>query len=332
MAQETREQFEAAKMKTLRSLIEKMGPQLAAALPRHIPQERFLRVMLTTIRRDRKGTLMDCSTMSIIGAMMEAAQDGLELDGVHAALVPYKDHGQLNAHYMKMYRGLIAMARRSGDVSGVTANPVYEGELWQYEEGLNPILRHVPGDCDDPEKILRFYCIVSLKDGTKLVKVMSRDKVNAIRDGSKGYQFDPNGSPWTSDYAEMGCKTVARRALKWAPMAAEDQRSIARDELVERGQMAALSGIDEPLALPAGVDRDPMPDMAGEGDGERQPAAKASSLADRIRSGKRPGVGVSVAKPGPGDKAGPVHPRAEEPPNDDGPPPAGDADGVIGGA
>jgi recombination protein RecT len=306
------------KMHTLRSTLAQMQKEIAAALPRHVTQERFLRIFLTTIRRNPK--LLECGTLSVIGAMMAAAQDGLELDGVHAALVPFKDkQGKPQATYMPMFRGLIALARRSGDVSSVRARPVYEGDTFEYEDGLNPKLRHIRGDSEDDDDIFAFYAIVEFKDGTKQFEVMSRAKVEKIRNGSKGYQFDPNGSPWTTNFPEMGCKTVARRVLKWAPMSAEVQRSIDRDEAAERHGMAALASGTEPLALPEGQEYVQIP--------TEEPSEP--SLADQVRARTRR-VTTSVAKPRPGGKPGPVDPP-DQPPLPDGPPPAGDDQGVIPG-
>jgi len=306
------------RMKTLRDVLGKMGPQLAAALPRHIPQERFLRVMLTTVQRNRR--LLECSVTSILGAMMEAAQAGLELDGTHAALVPYNEHGEMRAHFMAMYRGLIAMARRSGEVSTVRARAVYTEDVFVYEDGLSPILRHVRGENEDEAAITHFYAIIEFKDGGKQFEVMTRRQVDGIRDSSPGYRLKPDDSPWRSDYPEMGCKTVARRALKWAPASAEVQRTITRDELSERGQAPALeAGWDMPL-LPEATAPSPTPE------------AKAADLAAQVRAktaaGKR--GRTIITKPGPGHTAGPVAPPAEEPPPEDIPPP-GDDQGVIPG-
>lgn len=327
MGENDQEKWANDRMKTLRDVLGKMGPQLAAALPKHISQERFLRVMLTTVRKDRTGKLLSCTITSILGAMMQAAQDGLELDGVHAALVPYKDHGQLEAHAQKMYRGMIAMARRSGDVSGVRSRPVYEGDVFEYEDGLNPILRHVRGEEEDDAKIKAFYCIVELKDGHKQFEVMTRRQIEKIRDGSKAYQFDKEESTWTTNFPEMGCKTVAIRALKWSPMAAEDQRSITREELSERGQAPALTDFELP-ALPEGMTLDQMPvEVTQPGKGK----AMAEEVRARTQAQRKahvdtnptiaPGVTVNNKQPGPGDKAGPVPAT----------PPAGDDQGRIPG-
>jgi recombination protein RecT len=296
-------------------LLQKHQKQLAAALPRHIPAERFARIVLTTLRRNPR--LMECSAQSVFGSIMQSAQDGLELDGTHAALVPYKDHGRLEAHYQPMFRGMLALARRSGDVSSFRARAVYEGDVFDYEEGLSPKLRHVPMGCEDPAKITHFYAIADLRGGGQQFEVMSRAQVNAIRDNSPGYRYDPKGSPWGTHYPEMGCKTVARRALKWCPTSAEVQRSITRDEAGDRGE----GNVDYDLPS-LEIPTDPG---SPEPEQPKQPD-RAAGFADRLRdaSGKRRG-GTVITKPGPNDKAGPVEPH-------DGPPPAGNENGEVPGA
>lgn len=293
-------------------LLQKHQKQLAAALPRHIPAERFARIVLTTLRRNPR--LMECEAASVFGAIMQSAQDGLELDGVHAALVPYKNRGRLEAQYQQMFRGTLALARRSGDVAGFRARAVYEGDVFDYEEGLTPKLRHVPMGEEDPDKITHFYAVADLRGGGQQFEVMSRAQVNAIRDNSPAYRYDPKGCPWGTHYPEMGCKTVAKRALKWCPTSPEVQRAISRDEASDRGDSSVDYDLPS-LEIPS--------DEGGQA-AEQEPAQK-STLADRLRNGKPSAVGVKVTKPRPGEQ-----PRDVTPPPDDVPPPGGD-DGVIPG-
>lgn len=303
------------------TLLAKHSKQLAAALPRHIPAERFARIVLTTLRRNPR--LMECSAQSVFGAIMQSAQDGLELDGTHAALVPYRNHGRMEAQYQPMFRGMLALARRSGDVSAFRARAVYEGDVFDYEEGLAPRLRHVPMGCEDPEKISHFYAIADLRGGGQQFEVMSRSQVNAIRDNSPGYRYDPNNSPWATHYPEMGCKTVAKKALKWCPTSSEVQRVITRDDDADRGESSVDYDLPA-LEVPTDATSTPTP-AATAPTGDRN-----ADLASRIRAGAKPAT-VRVTKARPGEQAHDVTPADDGTPVPDMPPPGGE-DGVIPGA
>lgn len=59
-------------------LIKAMEPEIKKALPSVITPERFTRMALSTLNTTPK--LMECSQMSFLGALMNAAQLGLETE------------------------------------------------------------------------------------------------------------------------------------------------------------------------------------------------------------------------------------------------------------
>ena len=61
---------------TVRAVFDKMKPQFAMVLPRHITPDRMVRVALTAIQNTPK--LLDCDKTSLYSAVMRAAQLGLE--------------------------------------------------------------------------------------------------------------------------------------------------------------------------------------------------------------------------------------------------------------
>lgn len=74
--------------------------QFKAALPAHIPVERFMRVILTAIQNNP--ALLQVSRKSLFNAAVKAAQDGLLPDSREGAIVPYKDEAQ----WLPMIAGL----------------------------------------------------------------------------------------------------------------------------------------------------------------------------------------------------------------------------------
>ena len=73
----------------VRLQLDTMVGQFAAVLPKHIPVERFGRVVLTAVQTNPE--LLNVERRSLWNACMEAAQDGLMPDGRLGVLVVYRD-------------------------------------------------------------------------------------------------------------------------------------------------------------------------------------------------------------------------------------------------
>lgn len=223
------------KQQTIRNLLEKAKPQIALALPRHLSADRMLRIAMTSVNRTPK--LLACNQMSLLGAVIQAAQLGLEPDGVlgHAYLVPYKDQCQL----IVGYKGLIDLARRSGQLSTIFARVVHAKDQFEYSYGLDEKLEHVPSNIADAGEIVAVYAVAKLKDGSRQFEVMNRSEVDAIRKRSPS----GNDGPWVTDYPEMAKKTVLRRLCKMLPASVELARAVALDERADLGLPQQLEDI-----------------------------------------------------------------------------------------
>ncbi len=208
---------------------EKMQKQLRAALPAHCTPERLARLAMTQIRKAPK--LLQCDRQSLLGAIMEASQLGLEIGSMgHAWLVPYGKEANL----MIGYRGMVDLAWRSSKIKSVAAHVVWKEDAYEHQLGTDPYIRHVPADENDksdPLNIRWVYAIVDTTTGGQLRDVMTSQDIESIRERSRS---KANG-PWVTDYAEMAKKTVLRRLLKLAPCSAELQRAVTLDEQAELG-------------------------------------------------------------------------------------------------
>jgi recombination protein RecT len=239
------------KVSSVRTLLDRAKGQIQMALPRHMSVDRLIRVALTSVQRTPK--LLDCDPKSLLGAIVQSAQLGLEPDGVlgHAYLVPYGKEVQL----IPGYKGLVMLARRSGEVSSVDTRVVREGDSFRYQFGLEPKLEHVPADgAGDEGEITHAYAVIRLKDGGYQFDVMTRRQIDAVRKRSRA----GTSGPWVTDYPEMAKKTVLRRALKLAPMSVEAQQAVALDEMADAGVSQALEHVvDIAHVEPAAIDAIP---------------------------------------------------------------------------
>ena len=231
-----------AEKKTMQAYIKAMEPAIKKALPSVITPERFTRMVLSALSATPK--LAECSPQSFLAAMMTAAQLGVEPNTAlgQAYLLPYRNHGQMECQFQLGYKGLIDLAYRSGEVSVIQAHTVYENDVFEYELGMDPKLRHVPAKADRGEAVA-YYAMFKTKDGGYGFEVMSVDDVQRhAQRYSKSY--GSGSSPWRSNFDEMAKKTVLKRALKYAPLKSDFVRGVAQDETIK----AELS--DEMYAVP----------------------------------------------------------------------------------
>lgn len=231
-----------AEKKTMQAYIKAMEPAIKKALPSVITPERFTRMVLSALSATPK--LAECSPQSFLAAMMTAAQLGVEPNTAlgQAYLLPYRNHGNMECQFQLGYKGLIDLAYRSGEVSVIQAHTVYENDVFEYELGMDPKLRHVPAKANRGEAVA-YYAMFKTKDGGYGFEVMSVDDVQRhAQRYSKSY--GSGSSPWRSNFDEMAKKTVLKRALKYAPLKSDFVRGVAQDETIK----AELS--DEMYAVP----------------------------------------------------------------------------------
>ena len=125
---------------SLKGLIKAMEPEIKKALPSVITPERFTRMVFTALSSTPK--LQQCTPQSFLGAMMQAAQLGLEPNTPvgQAYLIPYGNVCQ----FQLGYKGLLDLAYRSGEIKDIQAHEVHENDEFEYELGLEPKLKHIP--------------------------------------------------------------------------------------------------------------------------------------------------------------------------------------------
>lgn len=229
---------------SLQGLIRAMEPEIKKALPSVITPERFTRMVFTALSSNKK--LQACTPESFLGAMMQAAQLGVEPNTPigQAYLIPYGNQVQ----FQLGYKGLIDLAYRSGEVQSIQAHEVHENDTFEYELGLNPKLKHVPAMKDRGQVIL-YYAVIKLKNGGEGFEVMSREDVDQFaRAKSKTYK---NG-PWQTDFDEMAKKTVLKKVLKYAPLKSDFAKQVKEDETIKTSISENMTDLpDETVTIDA---------------------------------------------------------------------------------
>jgi recombination protein RecT len=216
--------------RSLKAVLEKSWPRIQAVMPREMNGNRLYQMYVSTINREPE--LANCSVESVLSCFMKCTSLGLEPSNVNglgmAYLLPYgnKNHqtGQKDATLIIGYKGMIELARRSGEIRDISARAVHEGDEFSYSYGLGEELRHVP--CDKPGRLTYVYMVANFKDGGHYFNVMSLKEVEAARNRSKAGQR----GPWVTDFEAMAKKTVIRRSFPFLPVSVAAQSAAVSDE------------------------------------------------------------------------------------------------------
>lgn len=210
---------------SIKDYIQVMQPEIAKALPKVMTPERFTRIALSAVSNTPK--LANCTPESFLGAMMNAAQLGLEPNTPlgQAYLIPYGSSCQFQIGY----KGLIDLAYRSGDVKMIQAHTVYENDEFEFELGLNPVLKHKPAK-ENRGKPVWYYAIFKLVNGGEGFEVMSKEDIDKH---ARQFSKTVNSGPWQTNFDEMAKKTVIKKVLKYAPLKSEFATQLTADETIK---------------------------------------------------------------------------------------------------
>lgn len=284
-----------AGMGSVKQFFESQKSTLAAVLPKHVSPDRMLKIALGALRTTPK--LMGCTVETLMGAVIQCSQLGLEPNTPlgHAYLIPFENNkkGVTEVQIVLGYKGLIDLARRSGQIVSIAAHEVCEKDSFEYCYGLEEKLEHRPamGDRGD---IIAFYAVAKLVGGGYAFEVMSHKQIIDIRDASQGWKtakrYDKTAStPWGAHFAEMGRKTVLRRLVKYLPVSIELAQAAALDDVSAAGASQALDTVLEgDYITPSEQDDDTIDQSTGEITDQRSepPTADYTAMLDGIQKSK----------------------------------------------
>ncbi|MDY3869403.1 MAG: recombinase RecT [Pyramidobacter sp.] len=281
--------------KSMQDVLKKMLPQIAMALPVHLKNnaERYGRQLLTLYGTNPM--LSQCSVTSQLGALMTAAALGLEMTPQlgQCYLIPRRVKGQYVANFQMGYKGMLALAMRSGQIRRIFAEVVHEKDFFAYSMGLDERLEHRPSEEEDRGPVTHVYALAKLTNGGVAFDVWPVARVTAH---AKRFSQAYGSGPWATDWEAMAKKTVLMSIMKYLPITTDLQQAAAADGTARDVSYMALSPDvrDERAALD-------LPVIQMEESEEDLPAAEAESPADSDAAeekvlAKSYRTGVSVRK------------------------------------
>lgn len=231
---------EAAERSVLAALNDKkVQAQLGAALPGvGIRPETFVRWCVTALRR--QPALLKCNRQSLLGAMVQSAQLGLDPSGAtgQAYLVPFG----AECTFIIGYRGYVGLAYRSGQIASIDAHVVYEGDAFDYAYGLHPKLNHTPTE-GERGALRAAYAIARIKGGETVFVVVTAPDIARIKTSSASARS--KSSPWTTHEASMWQKSAIRQLAKLLPLSTEAMGAVSRDDDDDERGIPPIISIDD---------------------------------------------------------------------------------------
>lgn len=195
----------------VRNLLMSMKGEINNALPQYLPADKFVRTSLTAINSNPK--LLQCSPQSLLAAVMNSAQLGLEFNTPlgEAYLIPYGNQVQFQIGY----QGLLKLAHNTGQFRRITAKEVHENDDFSINYGTgeihhSPVIRGESGD------VIGYYAVYETKEGGRDSFYMSKEDAEAY--GKKFSQSFHKG-PWKTNFDAMAKKSCIIQVLKYAPKA-----------------------------------------------------------------------------------------------------------------
>jgi recombination protein RecT len=169
----------------------------------------------------------------------------------HAYLVPFNNRktGKKEAQFIIGYRGMIDLARRSGTLESIKAEPVYENDFFKLSYGLEDRLEHVPYHCREDGRqsesgaFRGSYAVAKFKEGGHAILYMPKAEIDQHRKRSKS----SDSGPWVTDYVQMALKTAVRGLWKWLPISVEVARQVEGTD--ETAKTAINSDMSEAIDI-----------------------------------------------------------------------------------
>lgn len=215
------------------NFMDKLKPQMALALPKHLTADRMARLALTAFSTTPK--LQECDPKTIAASIMTAGQLGLE-PGVNGAgfLVPY---GR-TCTFVPGWKGLVDLVSRSGR-GAVFTGVIFKDQEYTFIDGARrDLIIHNETDLDSPEDITHAYAIGWVKDASMpIIELWRVSKIRKHRDkynkqGTKHYSY--------RDWEMYARKVPLLQVLKYMPCSIEMQNAIAISDAAESGRGATI--------------------------------------------------------------------------------------------
>lgn len=220
------------KVNTLKGQLDKRMDVIARTLPAHfMSAPRFAQIVTSLCAQNP--ALLDCKPASLIGAVLQCAALGLspEVSMGQCYFLPFKGVVTM----VPGYKGLATLAWRSGQMASLSMNVVRAGDVFDWELGSSPFLKHKP-QAPLSAPVTHAYAVAKPIGGDPMFEVLTTEQVQSVQARSPSARS--GRSPWTTDWDAMARKTAFRRVAKLLPLSTEKAAPLVKAlDLDERAEL-----------------------------------------------------------------------------------------------
>jgi len=223
------------KREDIKALLLSKQDEIAKVVPRHLTADRLINIFL--LATSRQPALLECTQFSLVNAFLQSVELGLPLGNVTAMawIIPFRNSktGKREAQFIPSYRGLADLARRSGEVTNIYAEVVYENDQFDYTTGSFPKIVHKPVIVGERGEPIAVYAVAHIKHAEyPQCVVLTIEDVEKVKASSKA----KSSGPWVDWWEEMAKKTAIKRISKTLPLNSDYAYALEIDNAVETGQ------------------------------------------------------------------------------------------------
>ncbi len=201
---------------------------------------------ITSLLNLKQEKLKGCDNMTVLGSALKAASLKLPIDPNlgFAWIIPFKNHGKLEAQFQVGYRGFIQMAQRSAQYKKLNVTEIYEGQL----KSFNPLTEELELDLDNKQSdaVIGYAAYFRLLNGFEKMVYWSKEKVTTH---AKRFSKSFGNGPWKTDFDAMARKTVLKNMLStWGILSIDMQEAITSDSKIIKTNEDNYEVFDEEAA------------------------------------------------------------------------------------
>lgn len=188
--------------------------------------------------------IAECTPITVIQAALTAAAMDLPINQNlgFAYIVPYKNHGKMEAQFQMGWKGFVQLAQRSGKFKTINTTEVKEGEVKTRDRMTGELeFEWIEDDAErGSAKTVGYLAYFELLNGFRKSLYMTKQEVEGHA-GRYSQAYKARGkssfkSPWETDFDLMAQKTAIKLLLsKFAPLSTEMQEAVAADQSVNDG-------------------------------------------------------------------------------------------------
>jgi len=209
-----------------------------------ISENQFLQIVSSEFKKNKRlqNAFIE-NPSSLFASILTGAEIGLipsDLLG-EFYLIPRKIDGKETITPLIGYKGLVKLLLRSGGITKIHAECVYEGDVFNVEYGLEPNIQHIPNlDALKNSQTLKYvYVVAKLTSGDFQFSVLSKAEIIKIKQMSL-YSNDLYLNDKKDPQNWMVKKTVLIQLAKLLPKDYYGTKAVELDSHIEGGATLSL--------------------------------------------------------------------------------------------